>query len=726
MLNKAVRADQSRKYRRRIRFLPQMSQTECGAVCLAMVGRAWGKQTSVKSCREVLSIGRDGATAADLARGARTMGFKVRTFQATLEGLRKLTGTAILHWKFSHFVVLDKILSSGGAVIVDPASGRRRISADELSDSFTGVVVELSASLDSTSQLPSAKSNTWQFVSNMLRGQKRFLLQVLALSVGLQLVVLVPPLLTSFVVDTVLGIGLGDLLIWVIWAAILIIVTQLIFTLGRALVLSFIQARFDRSMMRSFFRHLLSLPYRYFAIRTSGDLTMRVASNAAIRDLLTTQVLSVFIDGLFVVLFIVGLLLFVPLYGVVALSLAAAQVLLLVLSFRWLKELTDRDVMSQAESQSYSVEALAGIETVKAMGVEGRVFDRWEHLLDHQVAAGYKRRQVEAFLDAILAVFRVAAPMAFLITGAVAVLDGSLTLGAALGVNALSSTLMTPLAAIVGSGRQLQMVKTQLDRLIDVLDETPERTNPEGDFTNGDIRLKNVSTGYRDGGDNVVHDICLDIPAGSSIALVGSTGSGKSTLAKTILGLYPPSSGEISYDGIPHDEVNQEMLRGSTGVVTQDTFLFAGSIAENVTIAKPDASVDELTWAVAQADLLEDVLRMPMGFETVLQEGGGGLSGGQKQRLAIARALIRKPKLMVLDEATSQLDANSEAKIDDVLQSLNCTRILIAHRLSTVRNADCIVVLDNGRVVETGTHQTLMQTNGNYSKLVRLQLSNDD
>ncbi len=320
---------------------------------------------------------------------------------------------------------------------------------------------------------------------------------------------------------------------------------------------------------------------------------------------------------------------------------------------------------------------------------------------------------------------RTFSPLILLWVGASRVLDGSMSLGTMLALNVLAISFLTPLSSLVSNGQQLQLVGAYFDRLTDVLEAEPEqdlqvvRHAPE---LSGRIELKHVSFRYDLDAPIVLRDISFTIEPGQKIALVGRTASGKSTLARLLLGLYTPTEGEILYDGIPLGGLNYRTLRSQLGVVLQESFLFSGSIRQNIAFNDPGLSLEQVREAARLAAIHREILRMPMGYETEVAEGGNGLSGGQRQRLSIARALAHKPTILLLDEATSHLDVVTEGLVDQNLSSLSCTRIVIAHRLSTIRNADLILVLDEGVVVERGSHGELLARGGHYSALVQSQM----
>jgi len=452
---------------------------------------------------------------------------------------------------------------------------------------------------------------------------------------------------------------------------------------------------------------------------------MRLGSSTNIREMLTNQTLSSILDGGLVLGYLAILLVWHPSFGLLALVIGALQVAPMLGTSRRLQGLIGSELSAQAQSQSYLVEALKGIAALKASGAEQPVLDRWSRLFVRQLNVSVQRSHVAGTVDTVTTTLRTFSPLILLWIGVLQVLDGEMSLGTMLAVNALAASFLAPLASLMSSGQQLQLACAHLDRLADVLEAAPEqdgRTVRPAPRLKGRIELKQVSFRYGPRAPLVLRDVSLVIEPGQKVALVGRTGSGKSTLSMLLLGLYEPTDGEILYDGVPMQSLDVRTLRSQLGVVLQESFLFSGSIRENIAFNDPSMSLDQVVQAARLAAIHDEIARMGMGYETMLAEGGAGLSGGQRQRLSIARALSHQPAILLLDEATSHLDVVTEQLLDRQLDDLRCTRIVIAHRLSTIRNADLIVVVDEGAIVERGTHRELLALGGHYAALLSGQL----
>jgi ABC-type bacteriocin/lantibiotic exporter with double-glycine peptidase domain len=393
-----------------------------------------------------------------------------------------------------------------------------------------------------------------------------------------------------------------------------------------------------------------------------------------------------------------------------------------------MREMIGRDLAAQADSESYTVEALSGIATLKASGTEDRALDRWSNLYFKELEISLRRDHLVVLLEAAQTMLRTLSPLVLLWVGAMFVLNGQMSLGTMLAINVLAVSFLTPLASLVRSGQILPMVAAYLERIADVLEAEPEQdlgSVRDAPRLSGRIELRNIDFRYSLNEPLILQGISMAIEPGQKVALVGPTGSGKSTLAKLCMGLYPPTNGEVFYDDMPIQSWRYQSLRSQFGVVMQDPFLFSGSVRENIAFNDPTLSLEVIVRAAKLAAIQDEITQMPMGYETMVGEGGARLSGGQIQRIALARALAHRPVILILDEATSHLDTVTEKLVDYNLSQLSCTRIVIAHRLSTIRNADMIYVLKEGRIVERGTHADLLALKGFYTELVHSQLEDD-
>ncbi|HVU70516.1 MAG TPA: peptidase domain-containing ABC transporter [Ktedonobacteraceae bacterium] len=713
--------------RKRLPEIRQMDATECGAACLAMILNYYGRKTSLVEVREACGVGRDGLSALTIANAARSYGLRVRALSLQKNDLRYVEMPAIVYWEFNHFLVVER-WTPRFVDVVDPAFGRRRIEAEEFSQGFTGIVISMQPGTEFTSHRPQQRQlSLWMYLRYIFR-LPGFILQILLASLLLQLFGLGMPLLMKLFMDQVLPEKLTDLMSILGLGILLIALAQGLIMLLRSSILIFLQARVDTHMLLGFFEHLLSLPYRFFQQRSSGDLLSRLSSNLSIRDVLTNQMISTLLDSGTVLVYTCILWQQSPGMTLLTLGIGALQVVLLLITTRPVHVLSSRDLVAQGKAQGYMAEALVGIATLKAAGSEHRALHHWSNLFFDHLNISVRRDYIAALYSTVVSMLNTFAPLILLWFGAFQVMNGSMSLGTMLALNTLAISCVTPLTSLANTGQRLQLVRAHFNRIVDVIEAEPEQkldTVQQPPVLTGLIECKNLSFRYDQHGVNVLEDINVLIEPGKKVAIVGRSGSGKSTLGKLLLGLYEPGAGQILYNGLPLQELNYRSVRRQFGVVLQETALFSGSVRENITFSDPEIDMEQVIRASTLAGIHEDVIRMPMEYETLVSEGGSAISGGQRQRIAIARALATRPAIMLFDEATSHLDTKTESVVERNLNTLGCTRIVIAHRLSTIRDADLILVMERGKIVERGTHEALMAHNGLYTELVLSQLAQE-
>nr|WP_062338828.1 peptidase domain-containing ABC transporter [Herbidospora sakaeratensis] len=693
----------------------QSGLAECGAACLAMVLSHHGRHTGVREVSEQCGVGRDGLSALAIVKAARGYGLTATAYKA--ETVTDAPLPAVAHWRRNHFVVVER-QNARHVDVVDPAIGRRRLTREEFAEGYSGVLLTFEPG--ETFERRKRVRRTWVGPLARTALQKGLIARILLASLLLQVLGLGVQTFSGILVDGVLPTRDSALLVSLGVALAVAGVVHLGLTYLRAATVLKLRLRADRLLSSEVVAHLFRLPYRYFATRGSGDLAQRSASVGRLRQLISGPITTALLDGPLAVGYVTIVLLSSAPLGLCLLALAAVQAVLLLVTRRRRADLNLAALSAQVQTQGQLMEAIKGVEILKAGAIEDAALSRWSQLFLDQLKADARQGRMENLVTSVLDSMRLAAPAALLWTGGWEVLNGR-SLGQTLTLVALAGAALTPILSLVGTVRILQEAGTHLERLADILEFTPE---PYGEVQVGHLRgrieLRDVSFRHAPNAPWILWKVSLAIGRGQKIALVGGSGSGKSTLARVMVGLYEPTFGAVSYDGVRMEALQRSSLRRHFGVVTQEAHLFTGTIRENIALGRPGATPQEIVRAAKTACVHDEIMAMPMGYETNLSEGMG-LSGGQRQRLALARAVLGRPKVLLFDEATSHLDTVTEAAIERNLAALTQTRIVIAHRLSTVRDADLIAVIDDGRVVEQGTHDELVELDGHYARLVAHQ-----
>jgi len=713
---------------RRIPFIAQTAATDCGSACLAMTLALHGRHVSLDDVRSVTGLSRHGLDAQRLLAAATHFGLRGRGVHLrTPEDLACLDAGSILHWEFRHFVVLERA-EKNGAWILDPANGRTFVTRAQLDRALTGVALTLEPGPEFATGGSRRTPLLGRYLKRLL-GHDAALVRVVLTSILVQLFALAIPLITRLVVDRVVPHADRDLFRLLAAGALMLVGFSALVTFIRGQILLALRTRLDAQLTTDFLEHLVHLPFSFFQQRSAGDLMMRVASNSTIREILTSAVLSGALDGVMVISYLVLLLVADVHLGLVVAGLALLRVAILLGALRRRQRLSSEQLQAQSAAQSYEVQLLSGIEALKACGAERRAIDTWSHLFVRQLNVSLARGRLDVLVTSLLDALGIASPLIVLLYGAARVMDGGVTLGTMLGLAALATGFLAPISTLVSNASQFQLLGSYLERLDDVLStpcEPQGRELPRPASFAGRIAFDDVTFRYGPAVPPALVDVSLDIEPGSFVAVVGPSGSGKSTLAGLAAGLINSQSGAVLYDGRPLEQFPREWLRARIAYVPQHSYLFGTTIRANIALANPGLSFERIVEAARLAAIHDEIAALPLGYDTVLADAGASLSGGQRQRIALARALAGRPKILILDEATSALDSVTEQTIQQNLQSLRATRIVAAHRLSTIRDANLILVLDRGRAVETGTHAELLARNGLYRQLVSAQLESAD
>ncbi len=716
------------KVSRRYPFCAQQSASDCGAACLVMIGRYWGKKFSVSRLRDIANVDRNGSSLKGLASAAESIGFTSRPVKASLDKLAIANLPAIAHWSGKHYIVVYQI-TKDRVIVCDPALGQLSLSHDQFKQDWTNYTLLLQPTA-LLKDAPEVSTPFWQFFE-LVKPHSIVLFEVFIASVLIQVFGLVTPLFTQLILDrvvvqqsnlTLTAVGLGLLIFG--WF-------QVAMTGLRQYLLDHTANRVDLALIVGFINHTFRLPLGFFESRFVGDIIARVQENRKIQRFLTGEALSIVLDLLTVFVYLGLMFWYSWKMALLILVIVPPFVILALVATPFLKRISREIFAAHAEETGYLIQSLTGISTVKSMAVEHSVQWNWEDFFGKAIQKNFSGQVIGNRLQVFSATIETTARTALLWFGASLVIRNELTIGQLVAFNMLLGNVISPFQRLIVLWSDLQEVIIAIERINDVIDTDLEEDLQGANCLSlppirGEIEFAQVTFRYHPESDrNALENLSFTVQPGQTVALVGRSGSGKTTISKLLLGLYLPTAGKIYIDGYDLENISLRSLRSQVGVVDQDTFLFGGTIRENISISQPHADLESIIAAAQQAGAHEFIKEFPLAYETQIGEGGGLLSGGQRQRLAIARALLGNPPLLILDEATSSLDAESERIIQNNLNQIlhNRTTLVIAHRLSTVRNADLILVLDRGIIVESGTHQALMAKQGHYFYLNQQQLA---
>jgi NHLM bacteriocin system ABC transporter peptidase/ATP-binding protein len=706
----------------------QMEAAECGAACLAIVLRHFGRVVPLLELRQVCGVSRDGSDAASLLRAARLNGLDGKGFRMDLAALRRQKLPLILFWEFNHFLVLEGFRGNRVA-LNDPATGPRWVSLAAFSAGFTGVVLQLRPGPEFRrgGRVP----NPWGLVLRRLAGEWRGALFTLLAGLLLILPQLAMPMFTQIYIDDVWGASLRQWLKPMLWAMALTIGLQAIGAQLQQLGIRHLRQRLESRGALAFETHVLALPDGFFRQRYAGDISQRMTLNGEVAEFIAQRLLPLLNGGLLLVLYLLLTLAYSPKLGLVVVVSTALNAMMVVISLRQQRDATLQLQKDAGKAEGTLMAALLEIEMVKSTATEGDVLQRF---------AGYQRRvqsflhrlsRRQAALGLVPTLLSQLNTLGVLLVGFMLVLQGQLTLGMLLAAQQVAAGLKGEVDRLVGFVADLPRLETAVLRLQDVLDHprdpllhttTPEGLPPwpeQGRRLSGQVEIEDLAYRFAPVRPPLIDGLSVSIAPGMRVALVGASGSGKSTLVRLIAGLLPASEGAIRFDGYPLTAIPRPVAVASLAMVQQEIAIYGMSIRDNLCLWRNDRSDAQLLEACRDAQLLDLIEALPGGLNTPLAEGGRNLSGGQRQRLELARALLQDPAILILDEATSALDAETEQRVEEALRRRACTQIVVAHRLSTIRDADLILVLEGGRVVQRGRHdQLIADADGVYALLL--------
>jgi ATP-binding cassette subfamily B protein RaxB len=684
---------------RRLPVILGSEEAECGLVCLAMVCGFHGKPETLTSLRQRYSVSRSGLTLRSIVKVADSLGLSNRSIKVDLKDLSKLTLPAILHWGFRHFVVLSRVERTR-VLIHDPSSGARWAKMSEVSDLFTGVALELFPSA-SFSRSPPPKALKLKTIIPSMPGLSGSVVQVLALSIAFQICVVAMPLQLQIVVDQVIGRLNLPILPVVALAFAGLVLVQAVLVGIRDWFLQILGNQFTIQLMANIVRHLLRLPVGYFERRRTGDILSRLDSITKIQEFLTRGMLAALVDGGMAILAAMMLFAYSAQMAIVVILVTILNAAINFAFYGPISAKTLEQLQAAGAEQSLMVETVGAISLIRLMGGEPDREARWRGLYTEVVAASQDAAALQLWATGFQTVLNGLLLVAILYMGAHRVLDGvGFSIGMLTAFLAFQRTFSDRSASLIFQTSQFRMLGVHLQRIEDVVGTPPEWEDGVETGYNfaGEISLRNVGFRYGLSDPMIFTDLTLDVRAGEFLAIVGPTGRGKTTLLNLLMGLYRPETGAVLLDGRPATPSLWREWRQHLGFVAQDDHPLSGTVADNISFFDPTLDMDRVVEVAKSAQIHSEIMAMPMQYRSSIAELGTNLSGGQKQRLMLARALYRRPKILVLDEGTANLDLGTEAKIADVIAELPITRIVVAHRPSLIRRADRVVALEGGQV----------------------------
>ncbi len=718
--------------RKKVPSILQMEAVECGAAALAMILEYWGLSVPLEELRVECGVSRDGSKASNVLKAARKYGLEAKGYKYELDRLWDIELPVILFWNFNHFLVLEGFKGKK-VFIADPATGPREISFEELDASFSGVVLTFKPGPEF--KKGGERRSMAAALRRRLTGSEAALAFVILCGLFLVIPGLVIPTFSRIFIDEYLVGGRASFIRPLLFGMALTAVVRMALTYLQEYYLLRMETKLAITTSSDFFNHILRLPVGYFAQRYAGEIGSRVQINNKVAQVVSGKLATTALDSVLVVFYAVLMFMYDITLTLVCIAIALGNIAAVKLVAKKRIDASRRLLQEGGKLTGTAMNGLKIIDTLKASGSESEFFGRWAGYQSKALNAEQELGRWSQYVSAVPPLVSAMTTAIILLLGSLKVMDGQLTVGMLVAYQSLMASFTKPLNTFVTFGSTLQELDADMNRLDDVLQypidadyqreaemaavEGGQIKTAEQIKLSGEVEIRDLTFGFNPLGKPLIEDLNLKIEPGQRVAFVGPSGSGKSTVARLIAGLFQPWSGGVFFDGRPREELRPSLIRDSLAVVDQEIFLFSGTIADNITMWDPTIPGRAVTRACRDAKIDGDIHDRSGKYKSEVTEGGSNFSGGQRQRLEIARALVGNPTIVILDEATSALDPTTERWVDDSLRRRGCTCIIVAHRLSTIRDADQIIVLDRGTIVQRGTHEEMKEAPGPYARLIQ-------